>query len=223
MPRLGALILMGLAVTSTARAQAPAPEILLEDVLVERQQDGVLVRLKTSSMPRHESQWLDRPPRLVVDLPDARYAWKLSPLSSPAEPIKEIRGTGLRPNGARVVIELSTRVEYRIDAVTDGLRVAFAGPQPGAAPAPRSEGSAPPPPQRPPGPRLLGVVHGDRGWVAFIEDPDSKRVGPYRVGDSLGSSVIERIEAESVALRGPQGSLLLHLGDGRPGLPARAR
>lgn len=225
MTRLGAALLVLLAAAPAALAQEPVAEIVLEDVTVERQQDGVFVRLRTSAEPRHEAQWLDRPPRIIVDLADTRNAWKLSRLPGPADPVREIRGSQLRRGVARVVIELSTRVDYRIDAEPGGLRVAFATPQAGAAPGPAAEWARPPGTQ-PPGPRrpqLFGVVHGNRGWVAYIEDPDSKRVSSYRVGDSLGSSVVERIEAESVTLVGPQGSVLLQLGDGRPGLPAATR
>ena len=214
MARLGAALMLALALAAAVPARGAAQEIALEDVVIERHGEAVSVRLKTSGPPRHQAQWLDQPPRILIDLADTRYAWKLAQLAGPVEPISQIRGTQLRPGVSRVVIELTRKVSYRVDADPEGLRVSFAT---GAAEAPAR-------PAREPvhtGPHLYGVVHGNRGWVAYIEDPQSHRVGPYRVGDALAGSVVERIEAESVMLRGPQGPLLLQLGDGRPGLSAR--
>jgi hypothetical protein len=74
-----------------------------------------------------------------------------------------------------------------------------------------------------PGLQLFGVVHGNRGWVAYIQNTESRRAGAYRVGDLLGGAVIEHIEAESVTLKGPQGPLVIRLGEGWAGAPARPR
>ena len=224
MTRVGAVLLLGFAMIAGLRAPAMAEEKVLEEVAVERHPDAIAVRIRVAGGPRYKAQWLDRPPRILVDLEETRYAWKVSRLSSPVEPVKEIRGTQLRAGTARVVLELSQRVDYRIDADADGLRVVLGSAGGAAAPAPGAQSPAPAPPEKaPPGPRLQGIVHGNHGWVAYIEDPQSRRVGPYRVGDTLGGAVVERIEAESVTLSSPQGPTVLELGEGHAGRRPKTR
>jgi len=67
-------------------------------------------------------------------------------------------------------------------------------PTPAAAPTP----PAPPPPK----PRLYGVVLGSQeGGRAYLEDPRTRKVFPYAVGDSVAESRLERIEIDRVVLR----------------------
>jgi hypothetical protein len=66
-------------------------------------------------------------------------------------------------------------------------------------------------------PLLYGVVYGARGWVAYIEDPTTKTVAPYRVGDTVAGQTVDTIEDERVMLKGPDGTLELHLSDDKPG------
>ena len=87
MTRVGAVLLLGLAMTAGARAPAMAQEKVLEEVAVERQRDATAVRIRVTGAPRYQAQWLDRPPRILIDLEETRYAWKLSRLSGPAEPV----------------------------------------------------------------------------------------------------------------------------------------
>jgi hypothetical protein len=60
-------------------------------------------------------------------------------------------------------------------------------------------------------PLLYGVIYGGQGWVAYIEDPLTKTVAPYRVGDAVAGQTVETIEDERVLLKGPDGTTEIHL------------
>ncbi|MGH7318321.1 MAG: type II secretion system protein N [Candidatus Rokuibacteriota bacterium] len=61
--------------------------------------------------------------------------------------------------------------------------------------------TAPPAPPAPK-PRLYGVVLGSRnGGLAYLEDPRTRKVFGYTVGDSVAESRLERIEADRVVMR----------------------
>lgn len=65
-------------------------------------------------------------------------------------------------------------------------------PPPGAAPA------APPAPK----PRLYGIVIGaGEGGRAYLEDPRTRKVFGYTIGDSVADSRLERIETDRVVMR----------------------
>ena len=68
-------------------------------------------------------------------------------------------------------------------------------------------------------PLLFGVIYGERGWIAYIEDPTTKSVTAYRVGDAVAGRTIVRIEDERVVLAGPDGTLEIRLSDEKPGAP----
>jgi hypothetical protein len=70
-------------------------------------------------------------------------------------------------------------------------------------------------------PLLYGVIYGASGWIAYIEDPNTRVITPYRVGDSVGGKTIEKIEDERVVLKGPEGVIEIKLGDEKPGVPKR--
>jgi hypothetical protein len=60
--------------------------------------------------------------------------------------------------------------------------------------------------------QLQGVIVTDSGQVAYLEDPATKRTHGYRVGDSIATGRIERIESDRVVITRPEGSIdiLLH-------------
>jgi hypothetical protein len=87
---------------------------------------------------------------------------------------------------------------------------------------PATSETAPPPPG-PPKPLLYGVILGARGWTAYIEDPATKTVGSYQIGDTVAGQTIEVIEEERVVLKGPEGMREIHLSDEKPGAPRRPR
>jgi hypothetical protein len=91
---------------------------------------------------------------------------------------------------------------------------------------------APPPPPGPPvavapvinlpKPNLYGVVLQDGTPVAYLEDPTTKRVIRYRVGDSVAGGTLKTINSDSVVLSRPDGQIAVRLHDPtrpRPALP----
>jgi hypothetical protein len=73
-----------------------------------------------------------------------------------------------------------------------------------------------------PKPFLYGVVLRDGGPIAYLEDPTSKRVAGYRVGDAIAGGVVETIAADRVVLKRSDGSIDVQLRDPskpRPAVP----
>jgi hypothetical protein len=117
----------------------------LTAVTVQRQDEAVIVRLHTGRTPTYAAMVLDAPPRIVIDLDAARYAW-CGPLTVNPEPIRQVRGSQWKPGTARVVVELSRPVGYSIEERPDGLllRLTSVGEHPAveAAPSPTTGESA---------------------------------------------------------------------------------
>ena len=87
-----------------------------------------------------------------------------------------------------------------------------------------------PPPPAPvlPKPNLFGIVLIEGTPVAYLEDPVSKRVARYRVGDSVAGGTVKAIESDTVMLLRPEGQVAVRLHDptrpraaapGTPGAP----
>ena len=78
---------------------------------------------------------------------------------------------------------------------------------------------APPPTAAPPvvpvlpKPNLFGVVLIEGTPVAYLEDPVSKRVARYRVGDSVAGGTVKAIESDTVMLLRPEGQVTVRLHD----------
>jgi len=66
-------------------------------------------------------------------------------------------------------------------------------------------------------PSLFGVVVRDGASIAYLEDPVTKRVVGYRVGDKLIGGTVQTIKADSVVIERPEGPLDVRLRD--PGKP----
>jgi len=82
----------------------------------------------------------------------------------------------------------------------------------------------PPTPPAPvlPKPNLFGVILIEGTPVAYLEDPVSKRVARYRVGDSVAGGTVKSIESDTVMLLRPEGQVMVRLHDptrAKPGLP----
>ncbi|MBI2217620.1 MAG: hypothetical protein HYU51_10015 [Candidatus Rokubacteria bacterium] len=70
-------------------------------------------------------------------------------------------------------------------------------------------------------PNLHGVVLRDGTPVAYLEDPSTKRVAGYRLGDSIGGGTVQAIHADHVVLARPEGNLDVRLRDpSKPRPPA---
>jgi hypothetical protein len=67
-------------------------------------------------------------------------------------------------------------------------------------------------------PNLFGVVLREGAPIAYLEDPTTKRVAGYRVGDNVAGGTVQTISADSVVITRPDGKLDVRLRD-----PARPR
>jgi hypothetical protein len=67
-------------------------------------------------------------------------------------------------------------------------------------------------------PNLFGVVLRDAEPIAYLEDPSTKRVAGYRVGDSVAGGTVQTIAADNVVIERPDGKLDVRLRD-----PSRPR
>ena len=88
--------------------------------------------------------------------------------------------------------------------------------------APVAPPTPPPPPPVLPKPNLFGVILIEGTPVAYLEDPVSKRVARYRVGDSVAGGTVKAIESDTVMLLRPEGQITVRLHDParpRPGMP----
>jgi hypothetical protein len=74
-------------------------------------------------------------------------------------------------------------------------------------------------------PSLFGVVLREGAPIAYLEDPSTKRVAGYRVGDTVAGGTVQTINADSVVINRADGSLDVRLrdpGKPRPAPPATA-
>src|SRR6266481_228184 len=122
-PSLGLLFLLAVVAAGIGTAETPNVAVQVTSMSVERVADGVTVRIKTSGQAKYQSSFIDSPNRLVIDLPGATYAWSKTTLNSETEPVRQVRGSQWKGSVARVVVELTRKVGYRIDADADGLIV----------------------------------------------------------------------------------------------------
>jgi len=115
---LAVLMLIGL-----AQPAAGQSAIQLKDVQVEQQSDSVTVKLWTTGTPNYSASLIDTPTRLVIDLTGTAYAWDKSRVNPDVAPIREIRGSQWKVGTARIVLELTRKVGYRIEPSAEGLSV----------------------------------------------------------------------------------------------------
>jgi hypothetical protein len=71
-----------------------------------------------------------------------------------------------------------------------------------------------------PRPSLYGVVLGDGARLAYLEDPVTKRVAGYRLGDSIAGGTLQAIAADRVVIARADGTVEVPLHD--PARPRRA-
>jgi hypothetical protein len=210
-----------LAAPVAAQRRDPAA---VTDVTVENQSGVATVSIKTVGAPPYQATSLDRPDRLLIDFQGAEYAWRRSPLTVAGDPIKEIRGSQYKKGVARLVFELTRKSDYQIETRADGVLVTLRARESNASvPGAPSTAGAPAPeaPRAPATPLLFGIVYVDDAWIAYIEDPGTRAVGRYRVGDSVGGRTIDAIDDERVVLRGAEGTVEVRLSDEKPGAPKR--
>jgi len=66
-------------------------------------------------------------------------------------------------------------------------------------------------------PNLYGVVVRESGSIAYLEDPTTKRVAGYRVGDRILGGTVQAIKSDAVTIDAPGGAMDVRLHD--PGKP----
>jgi hypothetical protein len=71
-----------------------------------------------------------------------------------------------------------------------------------------------------PKPNLFGVVLREGAPIAYLEDPTTKRVSGYRIGDAVAGGTIQAINADSVSITRPDGKVDVRLRE--PGKPRPA-
>jgi hypothetical protein len=69
-----------------------------------------------------------------------------------------------------------------------------------------------------PKPNLFGVVLRDGAPIAYVEDPTTKRVAGYRVGDSIAGGTVKTIASDHIVIARPDGNMDVRLRD-----PSRPR
>lgn len=69
-------------------------------------------------------------------------------------------------------------------------------------------------------PNLFGVVVRESGSIAYLEDPATKRVAGYRVGDRIQGGTVQAIKSDAVMIDAPGGAMDVRLHD--PGKPRAA-
>jgi len=62
-------------------------------------------------------------------------------------------------------------------------------------------------------PNLYGVVVRDSGSIAYLEDPTTKRIAGYRVGDRILGGTVQTIKADGVTIDAPGGAMDVRLHD----------
>src|SRR5712691_6324129 len=122
---LGGLLVLGLLGAGIGTAQTPDAPVQLKSISVERQGDGVTVLVSMSGPAKYAASFIDSPNRLVVDMQGTTFAWNRTAMKSDGDPVREVRGSQFRVGTARVVVELSRKVGYRIDERPEGLALVF--------------------------------------------------------------------------------------------------
>jgi hypothetical protein len=76
-----------------------------------------------------------------------------------------------------------------------------------------------------PRPFVYGIVLKDGAPFAYIEDPVTKRVAAYRIGDTVGGGTVQKIARDGIVLARPEGVIDVRLHDPskpRPAAPGPA-
>lgn len=140
--------------------------------------DALLVVAAVVLAVRVYGVWTARPAAPPVPAPTA--APETAPASGPTPP-------AARPplSAFAVVAERNLFSPTRTEAGSDPARSAT--PAASSAPAAR--------------PRLYGVLLGVDGGRAYLEDPRTRKIFAYKIGDSIADNRLEQIQADRVVMR----------------------
>jgi type IV pilus secretin PilQ/predicted competence protein len=193
---LAALLALTTIVTP-AQGQSTNSPVQLKDVTVQTDADTTTVHVRTSSPTPYRSEFIEAPPRVVIDFQDTSYRWRSPGSGVAVDPVKVIRGSQYRAGVARLVIELTRKVGYSIESESSGVRVVLRGSDGRPAPSPSAvimpgpvttvampaappvpPASQPPLPRRgaTPGSELIQVAQAQPPAPAPPPPPDSRRL-----------------------------------------------
>jgi type IV pilus secretin PilQ/predicted competence protein len=122
----GILVLITLAIVGLSAARASDAPVDVRDVSVSALPQGLTIAIETSAAPHYRTTVIEGPTRLIIDMSGTYSAPKTRWTAMPT-PIKEIRGSQWKVGTARLVVELSREVAYRIEEGPTGLKVVLAG------------------------------------------------------------------------------------------------
>jgi type II secretory pathway component HofQ len=205
---LGLLVLGGVLGAGIGIAQTPDASVQLKSITVDRQADGITVLVSMSGPTRYAASFIDSPNRLVIDMQGTTFAWNRTALKSDGDPVREVRGSQFRVGTARVVVELSRKVGYRIDERPDGLALVF---EPGGTaqadkPAPKAKETATASTAIPAASKItLQKVEAQRVAEAFESLKLDSRPAPPRAGPEPPVSIQEprSLEVRTSEIRTP--------------------
>ena len=139
---LALVAVLGVGIGRAQTADSPAQ---LKGVSIERQAEGVTVTVKTSAPVVYETKVIDSPTRLIIDMTGTTYALSRGRWAAGMDPVKEVRGSQWKRGTARIVVELTRKVGYRIDQTAEGLVVVLEPSASSETPsAPRAEAAPKP-------------------------------------------------------------------------------
>jgi type IV pilus secretin PilQ/predicted competence protein len=139
---LALVAVLGIGIGPAQSADTPAQ---LKGVSIERQAEGVTVTVKTTAPVVYETKLIDSPTRLIIDMMGTTYAVSKGRWIAGMDPVKEVRGSQWKRGTARIVVELTRKVGYRINETAEGLVVVLEPSASSETPAaPRAEGDAKP-------------------------------------------------------------------------------
>jgi hypothetical protein len=216
MIRPAILLALPLLVVSPAAAQSRPT---LSEVAVATREGNTIVAIRTTAPAAYQVSRLDAPARIVVDLLDTTYGWRTAPLRVAGDAVREVHGTQHGAGAARVAIELARPSDYLVVRGRNGLGIVLLGPDPwrtGTADPPAASSATA-------NPSLSGLARGVRGWAAYLEDPATRTVAGYRVGDTVADRTVEAIDGQRVILAGPGDRLEIRLDDASAGTIQRQR
>jgi len=165
----GLLILVALVIAGAGLARAADVPVEVKDVSIAELPQGLTVGIETSAPPRYRASVLDSPTRLVIDV-NGSYAAPRSRWTATPAPIKEIRGSQWKAGTARLVVELTREVAYRIEEGPTGLKVVLEREE-----APRTGKLETPIPPEPP-------------KMAEAPKADARKVSAARLGPPTGDA-----------------------------------
>jgi len=120
---LGLCLVGGLAAPGSGESPTEESLIELREIAVEPRDGGLAVQIKMSGPAAYQTSLIDTPTRLVIDLESTSYAGRKTPLAVGMDPLRQIRGSQFKKGVARVVLELTRTVGYRIEEGPEGLTV----------------------------------------------------------------------------------------------------